>query len=198
MILGLTGSIAMGKTTTAEMFRKLGYPVFDADSAVHQLYAKNGAAAKIIQKLFPDVMHAGAVNRKVLAEKILKTPTVLATIENIVHPMVKTLEQKFISEHKTSGAQIIVLDIPLLFEVKRRGDVDKVLVVFATSEQQKARAMARPGMTEKKFKAIRSKQMSNDEKRLRADYVIDTSKSIDETLKQVKDLVAILDPEFKN
>ncbi len=189
MIVGLTGSIAMGKSTTADMFEKLGYPVFDADKQVHRLYRKGGQAAKQIGQIFPDVMTDGAVNRQLLAAKISKNKTVLPRIEKIVHPMVRALEKQFISDRQKANSKLIILDIPLLFETGRVKDVDIVIVVSATEKQQRQRALQRPGMTREKLDVILARQMPDKEKRRRADYVINTDKSLEDTFEQVKTLI---------
>ncbi len=194
MILGLTGSIAMGKSTTADMFKKLGCPVFDADRAVHKLYDVGGEAAREIGRIYPDLIDNGMVNRPALVEKIAKEKTVLSRIEKIVHPMVRSLEKQFVSMQNKLGKKIIVLDIPLLFESDRTQDVDVVVVVSTTPDIQLERAMARPAMTAEKLDMILSRQTPDKEKRDRADYVIDTSKSFADTFNQVKALVKKLDP----
>ena len=198
MIIGLTGSIAMGKTATADMFRQLGYPVFDSDTAVHKLYAQGGEAAKEIAKIYPDVINKGAVDRKQLVDKIAKNPEVLARIEKIVHPLVGEMEKTFVSTQQKRDVKLIIMDIPLLFEADREKDVDKIIVVSAPPDIQEARALERPGMTIDKFKLIMSKQLPDNEKRQRADFVIDTGKSLEETFEQVKKLVAQLDPDNPN
>lgn len=189
MIVGLTGSIAMGKTTTAKMFEKLGCPVFDADKAVHGLYQQDGRAALEIAKIFPDVMNNGTVDRSTLAAKIALDKTVLPRIEQIVHPLVHKLEKEFISHNIDAGTEIVLLDIPLLFEAGRTKDVDIIVVVSTTIEQQRMRALQRPGMTLEKFNLILSRQLPDKEKCAKADYVIDTGKSLEETFNQVEDLV---------
>jgi len=194
MIIGLTGSIAMGKSATADMFRQLKIPVFDADQAVHQLYAKGGEAAIKIAELYPDVMLNGAVDRSRLASKIANDETVLPEIEKIVHPMVGALEKQFISTHQKAGTKLIVMDIPLLFEAGRTEDVDIIVVVSATLQQQRERALKRPGMTAEKLDFILARQMPDDQKRARADYVIKTDISLEDTFEQVKDMVRELDP----
>lgn len=192
MIIGLTGSIAMGKSTTAGMFEKLGCPVFDADKAVHKLYQKDGQAAVKIAKLFPNVMVDGAVDRKALAAKIGRDKTVLPRIEKIVHPLVHKLEKQFIANNNQADVELMLLDIPLLFEANRTKDVDVVVVVSATTEQQRARALQRPGMTLKKLNLILARQLPDEEKRSKADYVIDTSTSLEDTFNQVKALIETL------
>lgn len=195
MIVGLTGSIAMGKTATAEMFRKLGYPVFDADAAVHDLYAKGGEGAKKIKQYYPDVIEDGAVNRGLLVKKISENKEMLSHIEKIIHPLVGALEKDFVAKHKEKGIKLIIMDIPLLFEAGRTKDVDLIVVVSASPEIQRQRAMQRSGMTEKKLDLIIARQLPDKEKRARADHVIDTSISLDDAFKQVKLIVKQLDPD---
>ena len=184
----------MGKTSTAEMFRKLGYPVFDADASVHQLYKKGGKGAEEIALIFPDVIKDGAVNRQLLAEKIVVDNPVLPKIEKIIHPLVGSLEQAFIAEHKNLGAKLIVLDIPLLFEAGRTMDVDQIVVVSTSEKIQRQRALLRPGMTLEKLNAIIARQLPDSDKRVRADYVIDTTKSLEDAFNQIKLIVKDLDP----
>jgi dephospho-CoA kinase len=193
IIIGLTGSLAMGKTTIAAMFKNQGCPIFDADKEVHKLYQTGGKAAATISTHYPDVMIGGSVDRQLLAAKISKDATVLPKIEKIVHPLVHSLEKQFVLNHQQAGMKIIVLDIPLLFEADRTDDVDFIVVVSASPERQKKRALARPGMTEKKLDLILSRQLPDKEKRARADYIIDTSVSLKETLEQVKTLITKLE-----
>jgi len=189
MIVGLTGSIAMGKSTTTEMFEKLGYPVFDADKEVHKLYSNGGKAALEISLLFPDVIKKGAVDRTALAAKIAKNPKMLPQIEKIVHPMVEAAEKHFIAKQRKAGAELIIMDIPLLFEADRSKDVDVIVVVSASKKRQRQRALQRPDMTPEKLDLILSRQLPDEEKRARADFVIDTDRSFEDTLEQVKKLV---------
>jgi len=195
MIIGLTGSIAMGKSATSDMFQKLGYPVFDADSAVHKLYANGGEAAKQIAAIYPDVMDEGAVDRKLLAQKIADDETVLPQIEKMVHPLVGALEKAFITKHQKAGTKLIIMDIPLLFEAGRQGDVDIIVVVSAPAALQRQRALQRPGMTAEKLEYIIARQLPDEEKRARADYVIKTDISLENAFEQVKSIVRELDPE---
>ncbi len=147
IIVGLTGSIAMGKTETAGMFKRLNVPVYSADDAVHELYAANGAAVKPIGNLYPDVIVNGEVSREKLSLKILENPDVISKIERIIHPLVRHKQNEFIENTRQNGEPLIVLDIPLLFETGGNELVDKVLVVSAPAEIQASRALARPGMT---------------------------------------------------
>ncbi|RMD92699.1 MAG: dephospho-CoA kinase [Alphaproteobacteria bacterium] len=170
--LGLTGSIGMGKSTTAEMFRREGIEVWDADAAVHRLYARGGAAVRHIAALFPQAIVDGAVDRAALRAIIARDPSALEQIEKIVHPLVAQDRQAFL---RSAKGDIVVLDIPLLFETGAERDVDAVAVVTAPPDVQRARVLARPGMTEEQFETILAKQMPDEEKRRRADYIIETT-----------------------
>ncbi|NSX53584.1 dephospho-CoA kinase [Parasulfitobacter algicola] len=170
-IIGLTGSIGMGKSTTAAMFEKSGIPVWDADSTVHQLYAKGGAAVGPIGIEFPDAVKDGGINRSTLKSIIQSDPTVLKRIEQIVHPLVAQERQKFIQE---TQSDIIVLDIPLLFETGADQWVDTVVCVSVSADIQRNRVLERPGMTASQLDMILSKQMPNEEKCKQADFVVET------------------------
>lgn len=181
LIIGLTGSIGMGKSTTAEMFAELGVPVWDADQAVHRLYGIGGAAVKPIQNLYPDAIIAGVVSREALKTWIAADPGALKQIEQIVHPMVACDRAEFI---KSTNADLIVLDIPLLFETGSDKNMDVVVVVSAPAKIQQERVLARDGMTIEHFEAIKAKQLPDKDKRNLADYVIETS-SIEQAKIQV-------------
>lgn len=183
--LGLTGSIGMGKSTTARMFADEGCAVWDADAAVHRLYAKGGAAVEPIRAAFPDAVVEGAVSRDKLKEILAKDATALKRIEQIVHPLVARDRADFIDQNK---AEIVVLDIPLLFETGGNAKMDAVACVTVSPEQQKKRVLARGTMTLEQFVAIRDKQMPNDEKCRRADYVIETD-TLEYARRQVQDIV---------
>lgn len=172
IVLGLTGSIAMGKSTTAKMFREAGIPVWDADVAVHKAYAKGGSAVAPVGSLIPAAVKGGALDREVMRQAIGENPLLLPKIEAIVHPIVAADRGRFIAE---ADADIIVLDIPLLFEVGADKLCDAVVVVTAPENVQRDRALGRAGMTEDRFAAMLAKQMPDAEKRGRADYLIDTS-----------------------
>ncbi len=183
VVIGLTGSIGMGKSTTARFFEQAGVPVHDADSAVHRLYA--GAAAPVIEAEFPGVSGAQGIDRDKLAKRVLSDPEALRRLEGIIHPLVRREEARFLDEAERAGAPIAVLDIPLLFETGADRRVDTVVVVTAPAEIQRARAFRRTGMTEEKFQALLAKQMPDAEKRCRADFVVDTSKGFDFAREQV-------------
>jgi dephospho-CoA kinase len=186
-VLGLTGSLGMGKSATAKMFAEEGVPVHDADAAVHDLY--EGAAAPLIEAAFPGTTAAGKVDRDKLAQRVLGDSASLERLEAIVHPLVRRAEQAFLEEAARKGARVTVLDIPLLFETGGNGRCDAVVVVSAPLEIQRARVFERPGMTEQKFAAILAKQMPDAEKRARADFVVDTSRGFAAARTQVRDIL---------
>ncbi len=187
IILGLTGSIGMGKSTTAEMFRMRGVPVYDADAAVHQLYRE--ALVPQIEAAFPGTTSSEGVDRVKLSQAVLTDPAAMQRLERIVHPAVRATQQQFLKHAQEQSAPLVVLDIPLLFEARRQGDVDKIAVVTCPAELQRARVLARPGMTEDRLEAILARQMPDAAKRLRADYVIDTGTSLDATAAEVDALI---------
>lgn len=190
IILGLTGSIGMGKSTTARMFAEEGVPVHDSDEAVHRLYA--GPAAEIIGEAFPGTVVNGVVDRQRLSKLVLDNPQQLRRLGELIHPLVRADADAFIERHRKEGARLVVLDIPLLFETGGTDRVDSILVVTASPEVQKQRVMARPGMTEEKFAAILANQVSDREKRRNADFVIDTSAGMEAARREVRGVIAKL------
>ena len=190
VILGLTGSIGMGKSTTASMFREAGVRVFDADAAVHALYA--GAAVPAVEEAFPGTTKDGVVDRELLRQRVFDDPGVLRRLETIVHPLVQQARATFLDEASAAGAGLVVLDIPLLYETGAEGAVDTVAVVSAPEAVQKARVMARTGMTDERFSAIIARQVPDIEKRRRADFVIETGDGLEPAQAQVSAVIAAL------
>jgi dephospho-CoA kinase len=186
-ILGLTGSLGMGKSTTAKFFAEEGVPVHDADAAVHRLYA--GEAAPLIEQAFPGTTVDGKVDREKLGKAVLGNADAIKKLEQIVHPLVRADEQRFLAEAEASGAMVTVLDIPLLFETGGDKRCDAVVVVSAPAEMQRKRAFERPGMTEEKLQALLVKQMPDAEKRTRADFVVDSGKGFDAAHAQVREIL---------
>jgi dephospho-CoA kinase len=188
LILGLTGSIGMGKSTTANLFAEAGVPVYDADAAVHQLY--EGEAAPAIEAAFPGTTVNGKVDRAKLSARVLYDPAAIKRLEQIVHPMLGASRQKFFAEAEAAKAPVVILDIPLLFETGGEKRVDAVVVVTTSPELQRERVLARGTMDEKKLDAIIAKQMPDAEKRKRADFVVDTSHGLDPVRSQIRDILA--------
>jgi dephospho-CoA kinase len=184
IVLGLTGSVGMGKSTVAKMFADEGIPVFDADATVHRLY--EGEAAPLIENAFPGTTVQGQVDRERLSAEVVGDKTALAKLESIVHPLVQKARKAFLIQAEKSGAKIAVFDIPLLLEGKGDPQVNKIVVVTAPSDVQKSRVFERSGMTEEKFAAILARQMPDSEKRRRADFIIDTSRGIDAARSDVR------------
>ncbi len=189
-VLGLTGSIGMGKSTTAAMFREAGVPVHDSDAAVHALY--RGAAAPLVEAAFPGTLRGGEIDRARLSALVIHDAAALKRLEAIVHPLVRTARAEFIAAARVAGADLVVLDIPLLYETGCESEVDAVLLVTAPEEVQKARIAARPGMTEAKLAVIIAKQMPDAEKRRRADIILDTSSGHAAVARQVRELIAAI------
>ena len=182
-ILGLTGSIGMGKSTTAGFFREAGVPVHDSDAVVHRLY--EGEAVGPVEAAFPGVAVDGKIDRGKLAEKLVGNPDAIRKLEAIVHPMVRTVSGRFIAEQAARGARVIALDIPLLFETGSEARVDAVVVVSAPADVQRARVLSRGSMTTERLEALLARQMSDAEKRARAHFVVDSSRSFDSACAQV-------------
>ncbi len=192
--VGLTGSIGMGKSTTADMFRAEGVAVLDSDQLVHELY--KGPAAAEIDRVFPGVVVNGVVDRRRLAARVLDDPAALKRLEAIVHPMVWAARDALIEERRNQGDRIVVFDIPLLFETGAAKDFDVIVVVTAPEDEQKARVLAREGMTFEKFASILSKQTPDSEKRARADYVVHTDQGLDAAREEVRNIVKALEARF--
>ena len=186
IVLGLTGSIGMGKSTTAELFRQAGTAVYDADAAVAALYARGGAAVAPVEEAFPGVVRDGAVDRQRLSAALAKDPSALARLEAVVHPLVEARRRTFLEQARADAASVAVLDVPLLWEVGAHDQVDAVVVVTAPEDVQRARVLARPGMTDEKLRLILARQIPDAEKRDRADFVIDTSRGLEEARAQVE------------
>ena len=191
IILGLTGSIGMGKTTTAGFFEEAGVPVYNADKAVHELY-ESKEVIENLSRIFPDCLTDGRIDRSKLSKTIVKDPSKLAVLEKFIHPLVRKKEKDFVKKHRDQGAPLVVLDIPLLFETGPEGRVDKIAVVSAPLAIQRQRVLARSGWDDEKLERILSRQITDEEKRRRADFVIDTGKSLDDARQQVKHLIARL------
>ncbi len=187
VILGLTGSIGMGKSTTAAMFRDLGVPVHDSDATVHRLYS--GAAAPLIEAAFPRVVENGTVNRTRLGQYVLGNAAAMQRLEGIVHPLVRDEERSFLKTAAASRAAVAVIDIPLLFETKGENRVDVIVVVSAPADIQRQRVLARPGMTAERFGQILARQMPDADKRRRAHFVVDTGHGLERARQQVRDIL---------
>jgi dephospho-CoA kinase len=190
--LGLTGSIGMGKTTVAGMFADEGVPVFDADAAVHRLQGPAGALVATIESHFPGTTGLAGVNRTALSERVLGEPQALRLLESLVHPAVSHEREAFLAAY--TAAPVVVLDIPLLFEADGWREVDKIAVVSAPADVQRARVLARPGMTPDKFERILARQLPDAEKRARTDFLIPTGGTLDETRQAVRRILACLAP----
>jgi dephospho-CoA kinase len=187
IILGLTGSIGMGKSTTAKLFEEAGVPVYDADAAVHKIY--EGEAAPAIEAAFPGTTADGKVDRNKLSAKVVHDPAAMKRLEQIVHPMLGASRQKFLRDAEQSGAPVAVVDIPLLFETGGEKRVDAVVVVTTTPEIQRQRILERDNMTGEKLEAILARQLPDAEKRKRADFVVDTSHGHDPVRARIRDIL---------
>lgn len=192
LLIGLTGSIGMGKSETAKMFRAEGVPVYDADAAVHKLYEKGGKAVEPIRAVFPSAVVDDAVDRKALSRCVIGLPDEMKKLEAIVHPLVGEAQLDFLRENMEAGHEMAVLDIPLLYETGGETRVDVVVVVSAPYDIQKTRVLARPDMDEAKFAAIHAKQVPDEEKRKRADFVVESDKGLDHAREQVARIVEAL------
>jgi dephospho-CoA kinase len=187
LILGLTGSIGMGKSTTAKLFAEAGVPVYDADATVHKIY--EGEAAPAIEAAFPGTTVGGKVDRNRLSAKVVHDPAAMKQLEQIVHPMLGASRQKFLDDAERSGAPVVVVDIPLLFETGGDKRVDAVVVVTASPELQRERILSRDNMTAEKLDAILARQLPDAEKRKRADFVVDTSHGLDPVRDRIRDIL---------
>jgi len=188
IVLGLTGSIGMGKSTVAGFFAERGVPVLDADAEVHRLYA--GEAAPLVEAAFPGTVTDGVVDRRALAARVIGDDAALKRLEAIVHPLYRAAERRFLAQAEAAGAPVAVLDVPLLFETGGDRRVDAVVVVSAPAEMQRARLMARAGMSADKLDTLLAKQVPDAEKRARADFIVDTSGDFDSTRAQVRAILA--------
>ena len=190
IVLGLTGSIGMGKSTTAGLFAEEGAWVHDADRTVHELYARGGEAVGPIAAAFPDAVSDDAVDRKALAAALAKDPDGFRRVEAIVHPLVARSRDRFLAEAGAAGARVVVLDVPLLFETGNHGNLDAVVVVSAPPHIQRQRVLERPGMTAEKFEDLAGRQVPDAEKRARADFVVDTSHGVEAARAQIREILA--------
>src|SRR5690349_15639377 len=188
LILGLTGSIGMGKSTTAKLFAEAGVPVYDADATVHTVYA--GEAVPVIEAAFPGTTADGKVDRAKLSARVVHDPQAMKQLEQIVHPMLRAYHQKFLDDAEASGAPVAVMDVPLLFETGGENRVDAVVVVTTTPEVQRERIVARDYMAGEKLDAILARQLPDSEKRKRADFVVDTSHGLDPVRTRIRDILA--------
>jgi dephospho-CoA kinase len=188
LILGLTGSIGMGKSTTAKLFAEAGVPVYDADATVHQLY--EGEAAPAIEAAFPGTTSDGKVDRNRLSARVVHDPAALKQLEQIVHPMLGASRKKFFADAEASGAPVVIVDVPLLFETGGEKRVDAVVVVTTSPENQRDRVLARGTMDDARLDAILARQLPDAEKRQRADFVVDTSHGLEPVRDQIRDILA--------
>jgi dephospho-CoA kinase len=187
-VLGLTGSIGMGKSTTAKLFMEAGVPVYDADATVHMIY--EGEAAPLIEAAFPGTTDNGKVDRAKLSAQVVHDAAAMKKLEQIVHPLLGAYHRKFLDDAEKSGAPVAVVDVPLLYETGGEKRVDAVVVVSTNPEQQRERILAREGMTAEKLDAILARQLPDAEKRKRADFVVDTSNGLDPVREQIREILA--------
>jgi dephospho-CoA kinase len=190
IVLGLTGSIGMGKSTTAALFREQGIAVFDADQSVHELY--RGAAVEAVKARFPKSMRDGAIQRDILGSLVLNDPEAMADLERIIHPLVASARTDFLRRERNNGSFLVVVDIPLLFETNAWRDVDAIVVVSTSFDEQKRRVLSRPMMNEDKFLAILRRQVSDEEKRRRSHFIIRSDDGIESARRQLHLLIASL------
>ncbi|MGQ8630540.1 dephospho-CoA kinase [Agrobacterium sp. DKPNP3] len=190
IVIGLTGSIGMGKTTTARLFAAEGVAVLDSDAVVHELYRKE--AAPLIEEAFPGTTVSGVVDRGKLGEVLRENPANFTRLEEIVHPLVRKRQQAFLAAAQNEGREFALLDIPLLFETGAENRVDKVVVVSCSPEVQRERVLSRPGMTEEKFAMILARQMPDEEKRRRADFIVESGSGVENARDQVREILQTL------
>ncbi|WP_296069582.1 dephospho-CoA kinase [uncultured Agrobacterium sp.] len=190
IVIGLTGSIGMGKTTTARLFAAEGVAVLDSDAVVHELYREE--AAPLIEEAFPGTIVSGVVDRQKLGEVLRENPANFKRLEEIVHPLVRKRQQAFLAAAQNEGREFAVLDIPLLFETGAENRVDKVVVVSCSPEVQRERVLSRPGMTEEKFAMILARQMPDEEKRRRADFIVESGSGVENARDQVREILQTL------
>jgi dephospho-CoA kinase len=195
-ILGLTGSIGMGKSTVGKMFEVENIPLYNVDAEIHKFYQVGGIAVEPISKVFPDAVIEGRVDRPTLSKLVLGDDVAIKKLEAIVHPMVGSHRTEFLRSAKDNGHDMVILDVPLIFETNGMKNFDKIVVVSAPADQQRARVLARDDMSAEKFEAILARQLPDAEKRARADFVIDTGVGLDETRAQVQKLIKTLREEF--
>ena len=189
---GLTGSIGMGKSESAKLFARLGLPVFDADATVHALYQPGSAGTAAIARRFPGAVTTKGVDRARLAQIVAGDPSALRALEDLVHPLVRQAEDRFLENARARNDELVILDIPLLFETGRNTTMDAIVVVSSPEAVQRERVLKRPGMTPEKFAVILARQVPDSEKRAQADFVIETDKGLDHALAQVKRVAAEL------
>lgn len=198
LTVGLTGSIGMGKSATAQILREADIPVFDSDAAVHALYAPGGAAVEPVGRAFPGVVVDRAIDRSRLSDALKADPDGFEILEEIVHPLVSAAREAFVRENRAAGHDILVFDVPLLFETGGEARVDAVIVVHAPDAVRRARVMQRPGMTEAKLEAIIARQLDDSSKLSRADFVVETSGGLDDARRQVADIIDALKQRLAN
>lgn len=191
-IIGLTGSIGMGKSTVASMFAEAGAPAFDSDAAVHALYAAGGAAVAPVEAAFPGVTKQGAIDRAALSARVVGDAAAIKRLEAIVHPLVRESEKRFLGTRRGEGHRLVLVDIPLLFETDRSDRVDVIVVVTASSAVQRERVLARSGMTEEKLKALLARQMPDEEKRRRAHFLVDSGRGFEAAERDVDAILRAL------
>ncbi len=194
--IGLTGSIGMGKSTTAKLFERFGGAVHDADAAVAKLYASGGGAAQAIAEIAPEAVTGGGVDRAALRDRMTRDPSLLKRLEAAIHPLVEADRRAFVAEAEAAGRAFVVFDIPLLFETGAEAVCDVVVVATTSPEIQRERVLARPGVTEAALEKILARQMADGEKRRRADFIVDTGRSVEDAARQVREILEKLEARF--